>query len=262
MPLNDQQFMRYSRHLLMDDIGEEGQLTLLNAQVLIVGLGGLGCPVSLYLAAAGIGRLALCDPDRVELSNLQRQVLYTPEDCGDFKVDCAKRALQGLNPEIEITAFNNELSIERSNKESAEGLTESSAQVLARDYDLVVDCTDNLAARHVMNRYCVERKIGFVSASAIGWEGQLIAFDFGHNPSLCLNCIIDQDSPEPMMSCGNSGVVGPILGTMGSLQATTVMRMLLGYFAQHGEMQRYDGKAGRWLSLNAQAKGDCVVCGG
>jgi len=246
MPLNDQQFMRYSRHLLMDDIGEEGQLTLLNAHVLIVGMGGLGCPVSLYLAAAGIGSLSICDSDRVELSNLQRQVLYKPEDCGDFKVDCAKRALQGLNPEIEIAAI------------SAEVCTE----ILAGDYDLVVDCTDNLAARHLMNRHCVAKKRGFVSASAIGWEGQLVAFDFRHNPSLCLNCIIDQDSPEPMMNCGNSGVVGPVLGTMGSLQATTVIRMLLGYFAQHGEMQRYDGKAGRWLSLNAQAKGDCVVCGG
>jgi len=246
MPLNDQQFMRYSRHLLMDDIGEEGQLTLLNAHVLIVGMGGLGCPVSLYLAAAGIGSLSICDSDRVELSNLQRQVLYKPEDCGDFKVDCAKRALQGLNPEIEIAAI------------SAEVCTE----ILAGDYDLVVDCTDNLAARHLMNRHCVAKKRGFVSASAIGWEGQLVAFDFRHNPSLCLNCIIDQDSPEPMMNCGNSGVVGPVLGAMGSLQATTVMRMLLGYFAQHGEMQRYDGKAGRWLSLNAQAKGNCVVCGG
>ena len=246
MPLNDQQFMRYSRHLLMDDIGEEGQLTLLNAQVLIVGLGGLGCPVSLYLAAAGIGSIALCDPDRVELSNLQRQVLYKPDDCGDFKVDCAKRALQGLNPEIEITAISAEVS----------------AEILAGDYDLVVDCTDNLAARHVMNRHCVAKKLGFVSASAIGWEGQLVAFDFGHNPSLCLNCIIDQDSPEPMMNCGNSGVVGPVLGTMVSLQATTVIRMLLGFFAQHGEMQRYDGKAGRWLSLNAQAKVGCLVCGG
>jgi len=246
MPLNDQQFMRYSRHLLMDDIGEEGQLTLLNAHVLIVGMGGLGCPVSLYLAAAGIGSLSICDSDRVELSNLQRQVLYKPEDCGDFKVDCAKRALQGLNPEIEIAAI------------SAEVCTE----ILAGDYDLVVDCTDNLAARHLMNRHCVAKKRGFVSASAIGWEGQLVAFDFRHNPSLCLNCIIDQDSPEPMMNCGNSGVVGPVLGALGSLQATTVMRMLLGYFAQHGEMQRYDGKAGRWLSLNAQAKVGCLVCGG
>ena len=246
MPLNDQQFMRYSRHLLMDDIGEEGQLTLLNAHVLIVGLGGLGCPLSLYLAAAGIGSLSLCDPDSVELSNLQRQVLYTPEDCGDFKVDCAKRALQGLNPEIEITAISAEVS----------------AEILTHGYDLVVDCTDNLAARHLMNRHCVAKKLGFVSASAIGWEGQLVAFDFRHNHSLCLNCIIDQDSPEPMMNCANSGVVGPVLGTMGSLQATTVMRMLLGYFAQHGQMQRYDGKAGRWLSLNAQAKAGCVVCGG
>ena len=252
MSLNDQQFMRYSRHLLMDDIGEAGQLKLLNAHLLIVGLGGLGCPVSLYLAAAGIGRLSLCDPDRVELSNLQRQVLYTPEDCGDFKVDCAAKALQALNPETQVSAFNYEL--------STGGAADGSAQVLASDYDLVVDCTDNLAARHLMNRHCVERKIGFVSASAIGWEGQLVAFDFGHNQNPCFSCIIPENTAEPTMNCGNSGVVGPVLGAMGSLQATTVIRMLLGYFAQHGEMQRYDGKAGRWFNLQAQAQEGCGVC--
>ena len=228
MPLSDQQFLRYSRHLLMEDIAEQGQETLLYAHVLIVGLGGLGCPVSLYLAAAGIGKLSLCDADTVATSNLQRQILYRAEDCGELKVACAKKALQALNSEVAINIYSERVSTE----------------VLDDDYNLVVDCTDNLASRHLLNQHCQRHSIPFVSASAIGWEGQLIAFDFAQNRSLCLNCIIDKNDPEPIMNCGNSGVVGPVLGAMGSLQATTVIRMLLGYFKQHGEMQRYDGKAG------------------
>ena len=242
--LSHKQFMRYSRHLLMDDIGEAGQQKLSNARVLIVGLGGLGCPVALYLAAAGIGELGLCDPDTVELSNLQRQILYTEADCEQLKVSCAKRELSALNPNLQINSYADKVSVE----------------ILSNNYDIVVDCTDNLAARQLINQYCVAKRKAFVSASALGWEGQLVAFDFAHNPSLCLSCIIDKDSPEPMLNCSNSGVVGPVLGTMGSLQATTVIRMLLGFFQQHGEMQRYDGKSGRWLNLRAEAKPGCDVC--
>jgi molybdopterin/thiamine biosynthesis adenylyltransferase len=245
MSLNDQQFMRYSRHLLMDDIGEAGQEKLLNAHVLIVGMGGLGCPVSLYLAAAGIGQLSICDGDTVDQSNLQRQVLYTSDDCGKPKVECARQRLNKLNPEVQISVYAEEVAEE----------------ILAVDYSLVVDCTDNLAARQQLNAHCYQRKIPMVSASALGWEGQLMAFDFGHNASLCLNCIIDQDSAEPMMNCGNAGVVGPVLGAMGSLQATTVIRVLLGYFQQHGQVQRYDGKAGQWMVLRARADEGCAVCG-
>ena len=245
MSLNDQQFMRYSRHLMMDDIGEAGQEKLLNAHVLIVGMGGLGCPVSLYLAAAGIGQLSICDGDTVDQSNLQRQVLYTSDDCGKPKVECARQRLNKLNPEVQISVYAEEVAEE----------------ILAVDYSLVVDCTDNLAARQQLNAHCYQRKIPLVSASALGWEGQLMAFDFGHNASLCLNCIIDQDSAEPMMNCGNAGVVGPVLGAMGSLQATTVIRVLLGYFQQHGQVQRYDGKAGQWMVLRARADEGCAVCG-
>ena len=245
MSLTDSQFMRYSRHLLMDDIGEQGQNKLLNAHVLSVGMGGLGCPVRLYLAAAGIGRLSICDGDRVDQSNLQRQVLYTPEDCGKPKVECARQRLLTLNPDTDIASYAEKLS----------------PQVLACGYDLVVDCTDNLEARQQLNAHCYQQKIPFVSASALGWEGQIMAFDFGHNRSLCLNCIIKKDSAEPIMNCGNSGVVGPVLGAMGSLQATTVIRMLLGYFQQHGQVQRYDGKTGQWLALRAQADAGCAVCG-
>jgi molybdopterin/thiamine biosynthesis adenylyltransferase len=242
--LSHGQFMRYSRHLLMDDIGEAGQQKLSQARVLIVGLGGLGCPVALYLAAAGVGHLSLCDPDVVELSNLQRQILYRETDCDQHKVVCAERELRALNPHIGVSSYATEITDE-----------------LIGNQDIVVDCTDNLAARQLINNACHRNKVGFVSASALGWEGQLVAFDFATHGRLCLNCIIDKDSPEPMQNCSNSGVVGPVLGAMGSLQATTVIRMLLGYFQQHGEMQRYDGKAGRWLALVASAKDGCQVCG-
>jgi sulfur carrier protein ThiS adenylyltransferase len=244
LELSHEQFMRYSRHLLMDDIGEVGQQKLSQARVLIVGLGGLGCPVALYLAAAGVGHLSLCDPDVVELSNLQRQILYRETDCDNDKVESAERELRALNPHINVRSYRAEITDE-----------------LIDGQDIVVDCTDNLAARHLMNSACHRNRVGFVSASALGWEGQLVAFDFAAHGCLCLNCIIDRDSPEPMQNCSNSGVVGPVLGAMGSLQATTVIRMVLGYFQQHGEMQRYDGKAGRWLSLAASAKDGCGVCG-
>ena len=246
MPLTDSQFMRYSRHLLMDDIGERGQEKLLNAHVLIVGMGGLGCPVSLYLAAAGVGQLSICDGDTVDVSNLQRQVLYKTQDCGQLKVDCAKMTLGELNPELEITTYPKMIS----------------THVLSQDYSIVVDCTDNLAARQRLNEHCQQQGIGFVSASAIGWECQLVGFDFARSSNLCLNCIIDRESAEPVLNCTNAGVVGPVLGTMGTLQATMVLRMLLGFFDHHGEMQRYDGKTGRWLNLHSKAKPECAVCGG
>ena len=140
--LSHKQFMRYSRHLLMDDIGEAGQQKLANARVLIVGLGGLGCPVALYLAAAGVGELGLCDPDTVELSNLQRQILYKEADCGELKVSCAKRELSALNPHLQINSYADKVS----------------AEILSNNFDIVVDCTDNLAARQLINQHCVARK--------------------------------------------------------------------------------------------------------
>ena len=245
MTLTESQFLRYSRHLLMADIGEQGQQRLLNAHVLIVGLGGLGCPVSLYLAAAGVGHLTLCDADVVDETNLQRQVLYRPADCDQLKVDCAKVELNKLNPEMQITTYASALD----------------KVVLSETYDLVVDCTDNLAPRIELNGHCHQHRLPFITASAMGWEGQLIGFDFSQHASPCLNCIIDKNSADPLLTCANSGVVGPVLGTMGSLQATTAIRMLLGFFKQHGEIQRYDGKAGRWLTLNTVTNKQCVQCG-
>ena len=244
MPLNDDDFMRYSRHLLMSDIGESGQQKLSQARVLIVGMGGLGCPVSLYLAAAGVGSISICDPDRVDKTNLQRQILYESADCGNLKVACAKDRLQALNPSVVIDTFPCPID----------------HKILAGNYDVVIDCSDNLAARQLINRVCFAEGVLFVSAAAIGWEGQLVMFDFAHCTSLCFNCIINHSSGEPMMNCANSGVVGPVLGVMGSMQAITVMRALLGFSLQHGEVQRYDGKRGQWFNLQGSQDKECSVC--
>ena len=244
MPLNDDDFMRYSRHLLMSDIGESGQQKLSQARVLIVGMGGLGCPVSLYLAAAGVGSISICDPDRVDKTNLQRQILYETADCGSLKVACAKDRLQALNPSVVIDTFPCPID----------------EKIVAGNYDVVIDCTDNLAARQLINRVCYAEGVPFVSAAAIGWEGQLVMFDFAHCRGLCFNCIINHSSAEPMMNCANSGVVGPVLGVMGSMQAITVMRTLLGFALQHGEVQRYDGKRGQWCSLQGSQDKECSVC--
>ena len=245
MPLNDDDFMRYSRHLLMSDIGESGQQKLSQARVLIVGMGGLGCPVSLYLAAAGVGSISICDPDRVDKTNLQRQILYETADCGNLKVACAKDRLQALNPSVVIDIFPCPVD----------------HKILAGNYDVVIDCTDNLDARQLINQICYDERVPFVSAAAIGWEGQLLIFDFAHCRSLCFNCIINYSSAEPMMNCANSGVVGPVLGVMGSMQAIAVMRTLLGFSLQHGEVQRYDGKRGQWFSLQGSQDKECPVCG-
>ena len=250
MSLNDDDFMRYSRHLLMDDIGEAGQEKLTQAKVLIVGLGGLGCPVALYLAAAGVGQIDLCDPDRVDKTNLQRQILYRTEDCGELKVGCARDRLHALNSGITINVLAREIDVDILN-----------GPTLTEAYTAVVDCTDNLAARQLINKTCYEHGIPLISAAAVGWEGQLVAFDFRRYRQSCFSCIIDYKSTEPMMNCSNFGVIGPVLGVMGSLQSITVMRMLLGFFEQHGELQRYDGKRGQWLTMQCAIDASCPICG-
>lgn len=250
MRLSGRQFARYSRHLLMDDIGVDGQDRLLNSHILIVGMGGLGCPAALYLAAAGIGRMTVCDADVVADSNLHRQILYRQGDVGEFKVDCAKRALQEVNADLVVQAYAQSVS----------------AEILDGDYQLVLDCTDNLAARGLLNRHCRASRLPLVSASAIGWEGQLLAFDFVRQQSPCFNCSITQSKPEAATElaedCSSAGVLGPVLGVMGSLQATTAIAMILGYFQQHGELQRYDGKSGRWMNVALSTNPNCQLCRG
>ena len=244
--MDGRNFIRYSRHLLLADVGEEGQQKLLESRVLVVGLGGLGCPAAAYLAGAGVGRLVLCDPDTVELSNLQRQLLYRETDIGRAKADCALEALRALNAGIDIRASKKAVS-----------------KMLWQDggYDLVLDCTDDLATRHWLNRQCRDTGTTLISAAAIGWEGQLMYFDFQSNVSPCLACALPEGLPPPLETCANTGVIGPVLGVMGSMQAIAAIRALLGELPPHGKMQRYDARRDVWLSLSIAPRTGCDVCG-
>jgi molybdopterin/thiamine biosynthesis adenylyltransferase len=245
--LNGKDFIRYSRHLLMADVGEAGQEKLLQSRVLIVGLGGLGCPVALYLAAAGVGQISLCDPDRVELSNLQRQVLYRQADIGSAKVASARTALLELNSTLAIDAY-------------PQTVDESLWQ--RQGFDLVLDCTDNLAARHWLNRQCHQTATTLITAAAMGWDGQLTAFDFRNHNHPCLACLIPENAPEPTANCANSGVIAPVLGVLGSMQALLAIRTLLGKAIVHGQLQRYDGNQGQWFNFHIAWDSECPVCAG
>lgn len=247
MSLSGRDFLRYSRNLLLADVGEAGQEKLLNSRVLVVGLGGLGCPVALYLAAAGVGQLSLCDADVVELTNLQRQILYREADCGRAKVESARDALLALNPNIDIRTF----------PQKVDTTVWGDGD---RSYHLVLDCTDNIAARHWLNRRCYSLGVPLISAAALGWEGQLVTLDFARHRSPCLACALPEGQVEPLANCANTGIIGPVLGAMGSLQALAAIKYLLGFPVDHAVMQRHDGRRDQWLSLALGDNPDCPVC--
>lgn len=246
--LNDNEFLRYSRQLLLEDIGPEGQARLKQSTVLIVGLGGLGSPVSLYLAAAGIGNMILADDDQLHLTNLQRQILFKTADIKRAKAELAKEQLQALNPEINYT-------IER------QRLTTDNLTGLIKRVDLVLDCSDNMATRHAVNAACITHQVPLVSGSAVSFSGQLLVltppFEQG-----CYACLYPEQQ-EPNRNCRTAGVLGPMVGTIGSLQALETIKMLSGSpSALDGKLQLFDGKKHLWTTLQLRREPNCKVCGG
>ncbi|OSN04191.1 HesA/MoeB/ThiF family protein [Lonsdalea iberica] len=245
--LNDSEFMRYGRQLLLDDIGPEGQLRLANATVLLVGLGGLGAPCALYLAAAGVGRLLLADHDTLHLSNLQRQVLYRTEDIAQPKAMLAQRQLQALNPDIAIEALHMRL--------EGEALAKAVSRV-----DLVLDCSDNMATRHDVNAACVRAAKPLVSASAVGFGGQLLVLTppYLHG---CYACLYP-DANEPARNCRTAGVLGPVVGVMGTLQALETIKLLCGLTSTlDGKLKLFDARQQQWNTLQLTPAASCPVCG-
>lgn len=233
--MNDQQLLRYSRHILLNEIGIEGQQRLLQAKVLIVGLGGLGSPAALYLAASGVGQLTLCDHDTVDFSNLQRQIIHRTSTVDQPKVASAQAALHDINPEVECIA----LEI----RADAEQLRE-----LVGKADVVLDCSDNFATRYAVNRACLSRRKPLVSGAAIRFDGQISVFDFrrpdthGHPASPCYNCLFPEDSLAAELRCATTGVFAPLTGIIGTLQAAEALKLLIG-------IER--GLSGKLLTLNA-----------
>ncbi|HEC8330298.1 TPA: HesA/MoeB/ThiF family protein [Providencia rettgeri] len=244
--LSDQEFMRYSRQLLLEDISPEGQQKLKNSKVLIVGLGGLGSPASLYLAGAGVGELWLADHDNLHVSNLQRQVLYNTDDIEQSKAQLAAKRLHQLNPLVKTRAVVQKLEVE-------------TLIPLVELVDLVLDCCDNMATRHAVNAACVMTNTPLVSGSAVGFSGQLMVLEPPFS-SGCYACLYpDQDEPE--RNCRTAGVLGPVVGVIGTLQALEALKLLVGLPSSlSGKLRLFDGKQQQWNTLQLTPSLQCPVC--
>ncbi|PHM38957.1 QbsC [Xenorhabdus mauleonii] len=244
--LNDQEFMRYSRQLLLEDIGPEGQEKLKASKVLIVGLGGLGAPAALYLAAAGVGNLYLADDDELHISNLQRQILYRTTDIPANKAQLAAQKLADLNPLVTITKL--------TERQDHASLIHAANQV-----DLVLDCSDNMSTRHAINAACIETNKPLISGSAVGFSGQLMVFEPPYQHG-CYACLYP-DQEEPQRNCRTAGVLGPIVGVIGTLQSLEAIKMLAGLPSPlSGKLRLFDGKQQSWSTLQLTRSSQCPIC--
>ena len=213
--MNDQQLLRYSRHILLPEIGVEGQQKLLAAHALLIGAGGLGCSAALFLAASGVGTLTLCDGDTVDLTNLQRQILHRTSSIGMAKVGSARAALAEINPDIRINTLNARVD-------------EASLAELVAQADVVLDCSDNFATRYALNRVCVQLKKPLVSGAATRFDGQVTVFDSRHAHSPCYQCLYPEQAASEETRCAVMGVFAPLVGIIGSLQAAEALKLLTG----------------------------------
>ncbi|MBJ9976704.1 molybdopterin-synthase adenylyltransferase MoeB [Pseudomonas sp. S75] len=247
--LSDDELLRYSRQILLAQVDVEGQLRLKQSKVLVVGLGGLGSPVALYLAAAGVGELHLADFDHVDLSNLQRQVIHDSESLGLSKVDSALRRLRAINPQIELVGHRQAL--------DPETLAAAVGAV-----DLVLDCCDNFATREAVNAACVTAGKPLVSGAAIRLEGQLSVFDPRQAHSPCYHCLYGHGS-EAELTCSEAGVIGPLVGMVGSLQALEALKLLVGFGEPLvGRLLLIDALGSRMRELRVKRDPGCTVCAG
>jgi adenylyltransferase/sulfurtransferase len=253
MDFTDAQIDRYARHLVLDEIGEDGQRRLLDSSVLVVGAGGLGSPLLTYLAAAGVGRLGVVDDDRVDLSNLQRQVIHATGDVGRPKVESAVARLRAINPEVAVEAHDRRV--------SRDGLLE-----LVGQYDLVADGSDNFATRYLLNDACYLAGRPLVSAAIMRFDGQLATFK-AHQPERqgggpCYRCVFGPQPPDPKQACADVGVLAMLPGVMGTLQATEVAKELLGVGdGLSGRLLLYDALAGSFRTIRTRRDPDCALCG-
>ncbi|SBT07788.1 Sulfur carrier protein ThiS adenylyltransferase [Candidatus Accumulibacter aalborgensis] len=246
--MNDNQLLRYSRHILLDEIGIEGQERLVKAKVLIVGAGGLGSPAALYLASAGVGRITLADGDTVDLTNLQRQILHTLERVGQAKALSGQTALQGINPEVRVDAITTRL--------AGEALAE-----LVADADVVLDCCDNFATRHAVNRACVRHRTPLVSGAAIRFAGQLTVFDSRRDDTPCYHCLFPEGDDVDEVRCAVMGVFAPLTGIIGAMQAAEALKLIVGTGeVAVGRLCLLDALAMEWRSVKFGRDPACPVC--
>ena len=246
--MNDQQLLRYSRHILLDEIGIEGQQKLLAASALVIGAGGLGSPAALYLASAGVGRIVLVDDDEVDLTNLQRQILHTTARIGQPKAESGREALLQINPEIEVVALR-------------ERAGDARLAQLVRAATVVLDCSDNFATRHAVNRACVAHKVPLVSGAVIRFDGQISVFDTRDADAPCYSCLFPQDGKFEDAACSTMGVFAPLVGVIGAMQAAEALKLVIGIGESlAGRLLLLDGRAMEWTSITLARNPACPLC--
>jgi len=248
MAMTDEQIERYSRHIILKEVGAKGQKKLLNASVLIIGAGGLGAPAALYLAAAGVGHIGIVDADEVDLSNLQRQVIHATADIGKAKVKSAKESMEAINPDVKVSTYR--MFVDSTN-----------IRELIREYDFILDGTDNFPAKFLINDACVLEGKPFSHAGIIRFQGQLMTYVPGEGP--CYRCVFKNPPPKDAVpTCKQAGVIGAMAGTIGTLQAMEAIKYIIGKGdLLTGKLLTYDALKMEFRKINLKKDSKCAVCG-
>ena len=247
--MNDNQLLRYSRHILLPQIEYAGQEKLTKSHVLIVGAGGLGSPAALYCAASGVGTLTICDFDVVDLTNLQRQIIHTTQSVGINKAVSAQQTIYEINPEITVQTIQQKSS-------------EAEFKILAEQADVVIDCSDNFYTRYALNRVCLQLKKPLVSGAAIGFEGQISVFDFRHEASPCYHCLFPDTGEDTDLRCATNGVFAPLVGMIGTTQAAEALKLIMNIGKSlQGRLLLLDALAMEWRTIKLARDPKCAECG-
>ena len=247
--MNDDQLLRYSRHILLNELGIEGQQRLLASHALVIGAGGLGSPVALYLGTAGVGHITIVDHDTVDVTNLQRQIAHNLARVGQPKASSAAQTIHAINPEVRVTAVQE--------RADAARLGELLANV-----DVVLDCSDNFATRHAVNAACVVQRVPLVSGAAIGFDGQISVYDTRHDAHPCYACIFPPEATFEETRCATMGVFAPLVGIIGTMQAAEALKLLAGIGTSlAGRLQMLDARNMEWNEIRMPRNPACSVCG-
>ncbi|WP_421956342.1 HesA/MoeB/ThiF family protein [Polaromonas sp.] len=247
--MNDSQLLRYSRHILLDELGIEGQEKLLASRALIVGAGGLGSPVALYLGSAGVARLTIVDDDRVDATNLQRQIAHKLSGVGKLKAESIRQAIADLNPDVQVTTVTTRAD-------------DALLETLVQQADVVLDCSDNFATRHAINRASVKHRKPLVSGAAIRFDGQVSVYDPRQALSPCYACVFPETAQFEETQCATMGVFAPLVGIIGSVQAAEALKLLCGVGEPlTGRLLMLDGRSMSWSEISMSRNAACGVCG-
>jgi molybdopterin/thiamine biosynthesis adenylyltransferase len=251
--MNDDQLLRYSRHILLDEIGIEGQQRLLASHALVIGAGGLGSPVALYLGTAGVGRITIVDNDTVDLTNLQRQIAHNLARVGRPKAESARDTIVAINPDVRVTPL-----IERVSPDQVARL-----DALVQDADVVLDCSDNFKTRHAVNAACVKHSKPLVSGAAIGFDGQISVYDTRRPDAPCYACLFPAEATFEEVQCATMGVFAPLVGIIGTMQAAEALKLLAGIGTSlAGRLQMLDARTMEWNEIKMARQPSCAVCAG